>query len=153
MHSSEIVQIIEKYPCIAKNFYGIYSIDLIPKHFPVKYFIIFNEDLSTNEGTHWLALFRKSNQTLECFDSLGFNETKQSRFLKYCKIKKVKNIKFNETPFQPITSNKCGLYAIYFCLNRLLNLDLSLKTMLSEYFDDNILKNDTLIDSFFNEHG
>lgn len=151
MLGSEISAKIESYPCVKNNFKGIFAIDTIPSNLKVHDFIIFNLDLSNEKGSHRLVLFKKSNSVFECFDSLGFNPEKQALFAKYNKSKSSKILKFNETVFQPIQSVNCGLYAIYFSINRLLNLDLSYKNVLSEYFTLNTEQNDKIVKDFFTD--
>lgn len=151
MLSSEIAELISKYPCVQSSFSGVFAIDTIPNNIPINHFIIFNQDFSTNYGIHWLTLIRTKKYVLECFDSLGLNTDKQSLLTKHNSFTGIKFIKFNETEFQSTKSNNCGLFAVYFAINRLLNKDLSLKVFLSEYFTTDVDKNDHIIKSFF-EH-
>lgn len=150
MQGSDIIEVIKKYPAISINFKGIFSIDNLPKDIPTKHFIIFNEDLAENKGIHWLALIKPKNNCLECFDSLGLDTRKQDLILKYHRFKNVKQIKFNETRFQPLTSDKCGLFTLYFCINRLMNLDLSFRKFLEDFFSNEDKENEINVKAFFN---
>lgn len=61
-------------------------------------------------------------------------------------------IKYNETPVQDTLSNTCGLFVLYFLINRMHNYDMSFTTLLNEIFDDDVEVNEKRIKSFASEH-
>jgi hypothetical protein len=62
-------------------------------------------------------MLRNSKESIETFDSLGIDYDKESMLKQYCKFK-VKNLIVNETPFQSLQTDSCGLYCVYFIINR-----------------------------------
>ena len=77
---------------------------------------------------------------LEVFDSLSVDAEKLNNLKIYCRLKGIKTIKYNETPFQLENSESCGLFVIYFIWQRMFNLDLSFDEILEEsFFSDNHL--------------
>ena len=68
---------------------------------------------------------------------------------KYCKLKGVKEITFNETQFQLTTSETCGKFVIYFLVQKSYNKDLNFTDLLEDIFDKNPSKNELLIQQFF----
>lgn len=149
MQSSEFDNLFKRYPCIYKHFKGVCSIDTIPK-LKLHEFVIFNEDFSYGKGTHWLTLCNSKKTVLECFDSLGLDLKKQELLRHYLKVDKpIVYVKFNETEFQPKDSSNCGLYAAYFAINRLLNLDLSLNKFFEFYFSLDAEVNEGKVLNFF----
>ena len=111
-------------------------------------FIICNTDISTGIGLHWFCLIRTSKTTIECFDSLGISTDKKLVLEKYCNFRGVRELEFNETSFQSLESDSCGLFSIYFIIQRIHNLDMSFHKLLEEIFDDDKEKNENLVMQF-----
>jgi len=149
MLGCELVEKINEYCSIKHSFKGVYSINTLPKYFKKREFLFCNEDLSQNPGTHWLCFLKINQNSFECFDSLGVNENKINLFKKYLKFQKKFSLKFNETKFQHDESNNCGLFVLYFAINRMHNLDLSFKEFLTEYFSDDYFENEKKLKDFF----
>ena len=112
-------------------------------------FCICNTDVSSGIGKHWFVLLRSSKTTLECFDSLGITAEKTLVLKKYCELKGISEIVYNETQFQDNLSNTCGLFVIYFIFERMHNLDLAFEEILEEIFDDKDKeKNEQIVQEF-----
>jgi Ulp1 family protease len=85
--------------------------------------IVFNLDNHTQQGSHWVGfLIDNENKTLEYFDSAGKVPNKNIRafikkIYKYCKkyTLHINNIKHQTQ------NSECGVYAIYFIIQRLKN--------------------------------
>ena len=93
---------------------------------------------------------RTSKETIECFDSLGVNDEKKQTLKSSCKFKGIKEMIFNETQFQSDVSDTCGLFSIYFIVERMFNLDLSFEEILSDIFDpENHLENENKVKEFY----
>ena len=149
MQGFEFHQYIDAFPMLKKHFKGIVSIDTLPRYLKLREFLICNTDLSSGSGQHWFILLKNTPTSLECFDSLGISTEKKALFEKYCKFRGIEELEFNETSFQPLNSNSCGLYALYYIIQRLHNLDLSFQEILEEIFDDkNKEKNEQIVQEF-----
>jgi hypothetical protein len=148
MQGSEFYQYFEKFPNIKSHFDGIFSIDTLPKTIKYRHFCICNTDLSSGLGEHWFCFVRNSNYEIESFDSLGFSKEKKEKLLSYCSFNYVSEIKVNETQFQSQNSTACGLFTIYFLIERMHNLDLTFSELLEEIFDDDLLKNESIVKQF-----
>ena len=137
---------------ILKNiprFIGVYPQDyLLNFHIPsqpVK--LIINLDLSSQPGTHWLALFI-SKSHLEIFDSFGLDSTTWTRkpiiLLKFIeKLSKTHSILISPR-IQSSNSNLCGVYSIFY---------LALRSQFTFYqicdlFTENFILNDNILSSF-----
>ena len=132
-----------------KQFSGIFAIDTLPKSLKLRKFCICNTDFSSGTGKHWFVLLRSSRATLECFDSLGITIEKTTVLKKYCELKGISEIIYNETQFQDDLSNTCGLFVIYFIFERMHNLDMTFHDLLEEIFDgENQTINEEKIRSF-----
>lgn len=147
MQGKELVDFIENIPALLPNFRGVYAINTLPRKLNKRNFFFCNTDLNTGLGLHWQCIVKNDSNELEYFDSLGLTSDKLDTFLKYNKIK-AKALLYNETPVQPVTSDKCGLFCIYFAVHRLLNIDVSFNTIINEIFETNTSSNETLVDSF-----
>ena len=80
--------------------------------------IVFNTDTHLKPGKHWISCFIDNvTKTVEYFDSLGHDPNKYIReFLKH--FEKNYSFKINKIAFQD-KSNLCGLYAVWFIINKL----------------------------------
>jgi hypothetical protein len=79
--------------------------------------IIFNTDIHSKPGQHWLAIFIDNNlKTVEYFDSLGKMPNKH--ILSFLKHFKTYNFTFNKREHQKGGAN-CGIYSCYFIIQRL----------------------------------
>jgi hypothetical protein len=78
---------------------------------------------------------------LEIFDSLGAG-SKIGLIKENLKFRTNQSIVYNDTPFQMADSHSCGLFAIYFAVERMFNLDLPFIALLEDIFDfENKLEN------------
>jgi hypothetical protein len=96
-------------------------------------------------------LIKTSKYTLECFDSLGVNSEKKHLLTEHCHFRNIKEIKFNETRFQSNETNTCGLFTIYFIIERMHNLDLTFEELLEEIFEDSTFANEETVSRFCND--
>lgn len=93
--------------------------------------IVFNLDGHRDKGSHWVALIIDSDRrTIEYFDSVGNPPNKNiKRFINSI----YKFLKSRDTPYRYIYNNiqhqrknsECGVYAIYFIVQRLLGYSFS----------------------------
>lgn len=147
MNGSEFQQYIDIFPSIKNYFKGVFSIDLIPSSLKKYQFCICNNDTSNGKGKHWFIILKINKNTCELFDSLGFTDDKINYFKNFNKIKN--NIIFNETQFQPNDFDSCGLFCIYFIIERLHNVDLDFDDLLSNIFKTNDLNyNENIVKKF-----
>jgi hypothetical protein len=117
MQGVEFDQYFEKFPALKKCFTGVYSIDTLPKHLKYRTFCISNTDTHDGFGKHWICFLKAEKSSLECFDSLGISSEKKDLLVKYCRFK-AKALHFNYNQFQKSDSISCGLFCIYFIIQR-----------------------------------
>jgi len=146
MQGADFSQYIDKFPVLKKHFRGIFSIDTLPKRLNYRQFLIVNTDVQSGIGKHWIIFYRCTKKSIELFDSLSLTEEKKDLILKYCKFQQ--DVEFNETPFQLENSVSCGLYVVYYCIERSFNLDLDFLTFLELCFDENCEKNEKRVAQF-----
>lgn len=144
MLGSEISHYFEKRKDLREHYLGWTCIDALPDLLPLRKYLVLNTCESASQGEHWLAVGRYSDEIIEVFNSLG----KNSSILLLLSSKYKGEYEYNETRFQPLTSNKCGLYAITFIEERLKNFDLSMAEVLEEIFSQDPEKNDAIVESF-----
>jgi hypothetical protein len=101
-----------------KAFIGVYPIDKLPKRLPhVPALLIINSDSNNLPGTHWKAVYISAERKGEVFDSLT---TPVSIHLARW-LNTFTNARWKRTPriIQHPLSAICGVYVLYFILNRL----------------------------------
>lgn len=81
------------------------------------------------------------------FDSLGVDSEKKIMVENFCKFS-TKEIIFNETAFQESESDTCGLFALYFAIERMHNLDLSFEEILHDLFKTDKSHNEKKVQEF-----
>lgn len=147
MQTSDFKIIFSCLPKVKQQFLGAYALDQIPddKHFKINHSIIFNLDKADQIGSHWLALVRLSQKDFDLFDSQGVKFENLKPFLKF----KNASFNFNSEAFQMSSTNSCGLFASYFIIHRLMNLDLNMQELLSEIFESNKEDNEKKVAKFF----
>ena len=148
MEGTEFQKYFEHFPFLKQYFVGTFAIDTIPKTLKNNHFLVFNSDTSDKKGQHWLCLY-KEHKVIFCFDSIGIDNAKKDLLQKYCTIKGVREINFNETQFQLLTSETCGKFVVYFLIQRAYNRDLTFKDLLEEIFTENPSQNEIKVESFF----
>jgi len=145
MQTTDILNLFNHFPLIKSHFKGVHPIDLIPHKIPQKFFIIFNKDLSTQSGSHWICLLRSDDENYEIFDSLGTDVDYIKPFLHFPNA----NYIYNTEAFQDHETSSCGLFAAFFAIHRLMNLDLDYHEVLSEIFERNTKTNEKKVLKFF----
>ena len=147
MQGIEFYNYLDKFPILKTNFFsGIRSINTLPCRLNYRHFIIVNFDESTARGSHWFLFYRSTKHQIECFDSLGLTDLKKDLIVKHCKF--TQEIIFNETQFQKLDSDTCGLFVIYFCIERSFNADLDFETFLELCFVENCEENELIVKKF-----
>ena len=107
--------------------------------------LIFNtspRDVSNNG--HWIAVYKNKNNVVYFLDSLHldfmFSNHYVTSFLKYNNVQYVKTLCF---PVQPIRSNLCGVYCIYFIICFLNNV--SFNKLVNIFDAKNLYVNDYVV--------
>lgn len=152
MISSEFSTKLSNFPHLKKFYQGIFSADNLPKLIKKNHFIICNTDVSTGEGKHWYAVLRLETDCLELFDSLGIDEEKRSFIKRKFQLKRISKVKFNVTQVQSSKTSTCGLFVLYFLVNRFHNKDMSFTDLLNDIFVHSESQNETLVKQFCDEH-
>lgn len=130
MNEQELLYIFRQ----EKRFLGTFACDELcfVKLFPGSGFI-FNTSPRCITNGHWIAVYMDFKNVVYFVDSLRLefvlHDHYVSSFLKYNNIPFVKTLNF---PIQPINSNLCGLYCIYFLKGFYNNLSF---TMLVDVFE------------------
>lgn len=149
MRGSEFEQYFEKIPIVHKQFLKVTSVDEIPSQIKLKHFLISNLSPSSEPGTHWIAIVRSEDDTLEIFNSLGVNSLDTLK--PHLNFRQKLNVVFNEQAFQSKESTSCGYFCIYFIIHRILNFDMSFEHLLEDIFTSNCALNENIVETFSNK--
>ena len=144
MKGIEIKQKIERFPILKLHFKGIFAIDTIPR-LNITNFVIVNTSHSGTKGLHWIVVYLSPFRILEVFDSSGIHFEVISSALKR---HNPYNIIHNILPYQKLGTKNCGIFCIYFILNRILNLEVNFYDLLDKIFSSNLELNDGKIKDF-----
>lgn len=132
-----------------KHFLGIFPQDyLIGLQINAPVFMIINLDVSSQPGSHWLAIYI-DNSNIEIFDSLGLDKRtwnrKPSILLRFIQSH-AKTRKLRISPkMQPDFSNFCGVFCLFFLILRPF---LPFWTI-CDYFSANLILNQQKLLEFF----
>ena len=94
-------------------------------------------------GSHWFVVFH-FDDTYEVFDSLGADQTFILSNIPFYG----KYLEFNRTSVQSLNSKDCGLFCLYFIINRLENLDFHFDEILNIIFSKNLILNERKVLDF-----
>ena len=147
MQSHELSEFIKKIPSLNNHFVGVFSIDTLPETIEDRKFLFCNTVPHTKIGEHWFCL-SKVNNKIEVFECIEVDNTKKDLLNKFFKIKTKNKLKVNDTAVQSSTSTSCGLFALYFAINRFHNVDLGFKALLNEIFSSDVSLNEHLANEF-----
>lgn len=101
--------------------------------------IIFNLDTHNKPGSHWVAfLIDNKKKTLEYYDSVGKMPNKNiqtfiNKMYEYLKQKGYEYNRFYNKKKHQFENSECGVYSIYFLIQRLLGFDF-------DYVTNNVIK-------------
>jgi hypothetical protein len=140
----EFDQFFNKIEIVKDLFLAVCSIDRIPQLIPTKHFVVCNLSTSDQPGTHWIVIFHSEPDTLEIFNSLGYDNVESLKPY-FPNFEEDIKVEFNVNQLQPNDSSNCGYYCIYFAIHRICAYDVSFDTVLEEYFSLNKIKNDELV--------
>jgi len=148
MEGSEFEEYFQKFPCLMKHFLGVYSINTMPSRMKVRTFFVTNLSKVNTPGTHWVAVIKPCKGHLEIFDSLSFRPNLVLPFLKF---NEKLCLESNETAVQSSSSTLCGKFVVTFCIERMMNLDLSFQMLLDDIFTINTEINEIKVTQFCDE--
>ena len=143
MDSYEIARYMRLDEKIREQFYGVYSLDLIPKQIPIPSLVIVNLDYSTDKGSHWVVLHRVNNEVVEHFDSAG---KQPKRDIVNNLFSNVLSYKYNNKRVQNYQTDTCGLFCLYYSYHS--SRGRTMQSILSD-FSVNLKSNEQMIISFF----
>ena len=150
MQGNELLEYLSIFPNFKTHFKGLFSIDTLPKSVGFRKFLISNTDVENGKGKHWISFFQANKNLIEVFDSLGIDDNKKILLSKYCNFRQ-KQLVFNTSAFQDSSSSTCGQFVIYYCVERMFNLDLSFNDFLELIFEDDVKENERLVSEFCTE--
>lgn len=145
MEGSEFQIYFQRIPVILPHFLGVFSVNTMPRRMPIPSFFVTNLSKAEDAGTHWVAVTKPRKGHLEIFDSLGF---RSDLILPFLNVREKNKLEFNVTQVQSNDSILCGKFVITYCVERMMNLDLSLEMLLDDVFQINKESNDKIVTDF-----
>ena len=145
MNTKQLQCCIRCDPILRKHILGVFSADGFPKHlesFPCGFIV--NADNHLQPGTHWVAFYFPSRDTLEFFDSFGRLPLFYNRHFSEYSKRYTHNI-VNRRKLQSYSSNVCGFYCLFFLLQRLQHVSMN---KFVNMFSFNVYFNDTFVFDF-----
>ena len=117
MDTTQLIDILLKDKYAKKNFCGVIPLDHLPsKKLTHDCSFIVNSDKSHEKGQHWFAIYAPLNGYVEYFDPFGLRPIHEEiyDFIN----KNSNNFIYNNQQIQHLSSNKCGLFCLFFILTR-----------------------------------
>lgn len=125
---------------------GVFPVDHIPPHLPLRTGVIVNTDPTYLLGRHWVAFYLNQQNELECFDSFGNSPAVYSMYLRQF-MKRFSKTSINPRQLQSGNTNVCGQYCLLYlmCRCRDLSIDYFLhlfynQTSINDEFVYNLIK-------------
>jgi hypothetical protein len=146
LKGNEFLEYFSKVPIVQTLFNGVFAINKLPRTLAFRHFFICNLSPADHPGSHWLAVIRSHKDSIEVFNSLGYENL--DSLMPHLKFRKKFEIHFNNQQLQSNISLNCGLFCIYFILHRALNFDLSFTDLLEQIFQTDLNTNEIKVTSF-----
>jgi hypothetical protein len=108
MRGAEIIEKLSGDSVTLSKCIGVFAIDRLPSNVPVDRFCICNTDKWSDEGKHWIVIYFPPQDETEYFDPLGNDP--RGEFIRFMGEK----YKHNTQRYQPLNSNTCANYCIFF---------------------------------------
>ena len=144
MDSYEIARHMRLDEKVRNQFYGVYSLDLIPRKLPNPSLVIVNLDYSTDKGSHWVVLHQVNNEVLEHFNSAG---KQPKRDIVNNLFSNALSYKYNNKRVQNYQTDTCGLFCLYYSYHS--SRGRTMQSILSD-FSVNLKSNEDMVIRFFN---
>ena len=140
MNTNEINHVLSTNPVTKKFFNGVYPKDWLEMISEKPELIICNTDASDKSGKHWILIFF-NNEDVDFFDSLG-NKPSQYGFEFVRFMQKYADVcNLTSHPVQPLNTDLCGHYCIYFAHKHCQGYDM--EYILNNLPNKNLIKNFT----------
>lgn len=110
---------LEKFAQILKfpYFIGVFSRNDLPRKINLNETAIVNLDISSGEGTHWVAYVKRKDEVFY-FDSYGDLRPPKELVRYFLSDGRVKHIYYNYTSYQKYNSYICGHLCLMFIYNQ-----------------------------------
>ena len=138
MDGNEIFKVVTKDQCLHDQFRGIFARDQVPRCLMPGFFV-WNTDLYSGGGVHWVCAYVSDTHKVEFFDSFG-------QPLQFYGWNILKEVQYNEKPLQSSDSEVCGMYCLFYLYFRCRGL--SMDSIIAN-FGENTRINDKYVLDFF----
>lgn len=149
MNAGALIALLRSDPSARSSFLGIAwsDSDFKIEKFPSS--VILNTDKYRGPGIHWCAVHFESPDKCEYFDPFGLPPVVAgSHDFSKILLKNAKHVDFNGEQVQDFHASTCGHHCAYFILLRSRNI--SLDTILEDFYTDNIQLNDEQVRNYVN---
>ena len=111
MDNTQLERLVRRCPLSRRYFQGVYPCDAPSRlDFPASFII--NTDPTDKKGEHWAGVYAPTRTRFLYFDSYGGHPNEC--ILNSLEALGARWITRNQIPFQALTSNVCGYYAVMF---------------------------------------
>ena len=137
MYKRQIEAVLKIQPSTRKIFRGVFAINRLPTRQPGAYVI--NLDRHDEPGSHWVVVF-DDGKRVEYFDSYGLPPSITS-FLGHKAV-------YSSIYSQPLYSNACGFYCVYYIIQRSLGITMTDILLLLSRIDSHYVVKNILYTNF-----
>ena len=134
MITTDFYELLLQHQNLNHFFDGVFASDKVPKKIKPSHFIVLNTEPSGSIGQHWYAIYRHDRFIIECFDSLGIDEGKKTFLRENFRAHSTKELLFNTSRVQDLSTSTCGEFVLYFLFQRMHNQDLDYKHYSMKFF-------------------
>ena len=149
MITTDFYELLLQHQNLNHFFDGVFASDKVPKKIKPSHFIVLNTEPSGSIGQHWYAIYRHDRFIIECFDSLGIDEGKKTFLRENFRAHSTKELLFNTSRVQDLSTSTCGEFVLYYLFQRMHNQDLDFETLLNEIFSSDPVVNEQKVKKYF----
>lgn len=146
MNNRQIETILNSNRYTKRIFDGVYSVDKLPEFsFDKPVACVVNLDGSEKPGSHWVAVYKNSDNNSEYFDSLGQPPPDQSLMWRIHRFLGP-SYRYNNTVIQHPLTTTCGQHVIYYIFHKSKGHDL--QDIINSYPGGDYLEDDAFVNNF-----
>ena len=127
------------------SFLGVFPSDLLPLHCAIEAFApccyVANTDPKGKDGSHWVAFFHESQNSLDFFDSFGRHPYDLGFH-----FDNITRLRYNQIQVQSSLSDVCAQYCIFFLIHR--SHGVPMRNIIAKFKSFTYSKSDSYVSSF-----
>jgi hypothetical protein len=137
MDNFTIRRFCDQHPVLNKRFIGCFTSNNLPKQlFPMTCMLVNHSSTEIHQSNgylHWIAITIDAYGNADCFDAFNLP------LPRIIKLWLPKNCNFNKTRLVSLTSKKCAIFSLWYCIHKMRHPNDNMQKILKHFPNENLL--------------